>query len=115
MKKPQKTANAPADTTAATRALALFRSLDEDEQHISLRQIAVLGYVSLHPGQSVRDAADFLNMSKPAVTRAVDALQQLRLATRRDSKDDRRLVMLSATPDGNLFLQQIMGAVVAAA
>jgi DNA-binding MarR family transcriptional regulator len=82
------------------------RSLRELPYDLSQRQIAVLLTVyTLPPPHTIRSLADMLNVSKPAICRAVDALSILDLVRRKKDEDDRRNVMLQRTVNGSVFLR----------
>ncbi|MEQ8178454.1 MAG: MarR family transcriptional regulator [Amphiplicatus sp.] len=74
---------------------------------LSMRQWAILMTVYLNPGpHTVRGLARDLNVPKPAISRALDALSILGLVRRiRDSKD-KRIVLVQKTPDGSLYLDR---------
>ncbi|MEE2691413.1 MAG: MarR family transcriptional regulator [Pseudomonadota bacterium] len=74
---------------------------------LSMRQWAILMTVYLNPGpHTVRGLARDLNVPKPAISRALDALSILGLVRRiRDSKD-KRIVLVQKTPEGSLYLDR---------
>lgn len=76
---------------------------------LTMRQLSVL--LRLAEGGtaplSVREIAAPMKISKPAVTRAIDRLEQLKLVERRDSKVDRRLVELRITAAGRGYLAKL--------
>ena len=53
----------------------------------------------------MRGLAAQLNMSKPAVTRALDRLQDLDFVRRKRDPDDRRSVLVVRTVNGAVFLR----------
>ena len=86
--------------------LALVR--DSDEADLSARQSAVLLTVYLTtPPHSVRRVAEELNISKPAVTRAVDRLSALGFVARKTGADDRRNVYLKRTEKGAAYVRAL--------
>lgn len=81
---------------------------DPKQPDLSLRQLCALIHVNDRPGVSVRDLAAALEVSKPAITRALDRLGELDLAHRTASKEDRRLVCVRATTKGVSLLHRIV-------
>ena len=82
------------------------RILDiENDRDYSARQNAVLAFFATHPGMSVREAAEHLKLSKPAVTRAADRLNEQGMIARVTRAADRRLVAITATAAGLAYLR----------
>jgi len=93
--------------------VALVRS---DGPDLSARQLAVLLTVYLGEGpHTVRGLAADLNVSKPAITRALDRLGELDLARRKVDPSDRRSVLVQRTPKGTTFLRDLRNVMVEAA
>lgn len=93
--------------------VALVRS---DGPDLSARQLAVLLTVYLGEGpHTVRGLASDLNVSKPAITRALDRLGELDLARRKVDPADRRSVLVQRTPKGTGFLQDLRSVMTEAA
>lgn len=85
--------------------VALVRS---DGPDLSARQLAVLLTVYLADGpHTVRGLAAELQVSKPAITRALDRLGELDLARRKVDPADRRSVLVQRTAKGIAFLEQL--------
>jgi DNA-binding MarR family transcriptional regulator len=82
-----------------------------DHADLSMRQTAILFMVYDNDGRpySVKDLAAALNLSKPAVTRALDRLGELKLTTRETDKNDRRMILVQRTEDGYRFLSVVAG------
>lgn len=79
-----------------------------DGADLSARQLAVLLTVYLTEGpHTVRGLAATLNVSKPAITRALDRLGALDLARRKTDPADRRSVLVQRTVKGAAFLREI--------
>jgi len=79
-----------------------------DVRDLSTRQLGILTTLALEPDlNTVRGLAIHLRMSKPAVTRALDRLEQEGLAKRRPDPTDRRSVLLAILPAGRAFLDDI--------
>jgi DNA-binding MarR family transcriptional regulator len=101
------------------QALDLWRSvMVETVRHagpdLSQRQLAIVLTVYMTPPpHTVRGLAALLNISKPAVTRALDRLGMLGLARRRRDETDRRSVQVQRTVKGSVFLRDFADAVAA--
>jgi DNA-binding MarR family transcriptional regulator len=79
-----------------------------DGADLSARQLGVLLTVYLTEGpHTVRGLAATLNVSKPAITRALDRLGELDLARRKTDPADRRSVLVQRTVKGAAFLREI--------
>lgn len=108
-------------TITQTQALDLWRralleSVRADAPDLSSRQMAILLTVYLTPPpHTVRGLAQTLNISKPAVTRALDRLGELGLLKRRPDETDRRSVLVQRTVKGSVFLSDFAGQVMEAA
>ena len=82
---------------------ALHRELPD----LTARQFALLLQVYLaSPPHTVRGLAEQLNMSKPAVTRALDRLSDLGYVRRKQDQEDRRSVLVQRTVKGSVFLRE---------
>ena len=79
-----------------------------DGPDLSARQLGVFLTVYLSPGpHTVRGLAQELNVSKPAITRALDRLGELDLARRKVDPMDRRSVLVQRTLKGTAFLRDL--------
>jgi len=79
-----------------------------DGPDLSARQQAVFLTVYLDEGpHTVRGLAAALNVSKPAITRALDRLGDLDLARRKTDPTDRRSVLVQRTVKGSALLKEI--------
>ena len=105
----------------AVQALDLWRaaiveSVRREAPDLSARQMALLLTVYLSPPpHTVRGLALALNISKPAVTRALDRLGEFGLARRKLDETDRRSVLIQRTVKGSVFLREFGDIIVAAA
>ncbi len=103
------------------QALDLWRrsivaSVRIDAPDLSARQMALLLTVYLTPPQhTVRGLSETLNISKPAITRAVDRLSELGMVRRKPDENDRRSVHIQRTVKGSVFLREFGEMVVRAA
>jgi len=79
-----------------------------DGPDLSARQLGVFLTVYLTDGpHTVRGLAAELNVSKPAITRALDRLGELDLARRKVDPLDRRSVIVQRTLKGTAFLRDM--------
>jgi DNA-binding MarR family transcriptional regulator len=79
-----------------------------DGPDLSARQLGVFLTCYLHDGgHTVRGLAADLNVSKPAITRALDRLGELDLARRKIDPLDRRSVLVQRTVKGQAFLREL--------
>jgi DNA-binding MarR family transcriptional regulator len=86
---------------------ALVRSVRGDGPDLSSRQMSLLLTVYLVSDQhTVRGLAGILGISKPAVTRAVDALSTLGFLRRAPDPRDKRSVLVQRTVKGSVFLSE---------
>jgi DNA-binding MarR family transcriptional regulator len=86
---------------------AVLAGVRRDAPDLSARQMAVLLTVYLTPPpHTVRGLAAELNVSKPAITRALDRLGQFEMVRRRIDDQDRRNVLVQRTVKGSVFLRE---------
>lgn len=99
-------------------ALSLWHrvSLDmvhDDDVDLSARQLAILLTVYLEaPPHTVRGLAAKLGVTKPVITRALNAMGALDLVTRRRDENDRRNVLVHRTLEGTLYLDRLAETVI---
>jgi DNA-binding MarR family transcriptional regulator len=82
-----------------------------DGPDLSARQLGVFltAYLDDTKGHTVRGLAAELNVSKPAITRALDRLGELDLARRKVDPMDRRSVLVQRTLKGAAYLRDLRG------
>lgn len=86
---------------------AMVDNVSRDAPDLSARQMAVLLTVYMTPPpHTVRGLARILNVSKPAITRALDRLGEYRLARRKSDARDRRSVVVQRTVNGSVYLSE---------
>ena len=74
----------------------------------TIRQIAILFTVYLeHPPHTVRGLAAKLDVTKPVITRALDAMGKSNLIARRRDEADRRNVIIQRTVKGALHVERL--------
>ena len=91
---------------------AYVRSSEGD---LSARQQAIFMTVALSAGpHTVRGLSADLNLAKPAVTRALDALEKAGFVRRRRDENDLRSVFIERTVEGMNWLRGFAGLIMAA-
>ncbi len=76
---------------------------------LSARQMALMLTVYLEEGpHTVRGLASYLNISKPAISRALDRLGELDFVKRRRDEKDKRNVLVQRTVKGSAFLVEFV-------
>jgi DNA-binding MarR family transcriptional regulator len=102
----------PVELTA-TEALGLWQRVTlqqvrSEAPDLNLRQLAILLQVYLvPPPHTVRGLAAELDVTKPVITRALDAMGELGLVDRVRDDKDRRNVVVKRTVAGSLYLEQL--------
>ncbi len=93
----------------------LVASVRSDAPDLTARQQAILFTVVLSAGpHTVRGLAEQLAVAKPAVTRALDALEKHGLVRRVRDMQDLRNVFIERTPDGTNALRRFAAIVTGA-
>lgn len=89
----------------------LAASVRSDATDLSARQLTVFLKVYLEAGieHTVRGLAADLNISKPAITRSLDRLEEFELAKRETDPKDRRSVIVKKTAKGATYLGTLNG------
>jgi DNA-binding MarR family transcriptional regulator len=86
---------------------ALLNSMQALSADLSSRQMAVLLTVYLETGpHSVKSLSENLGISKPAICRGLDVLEQMGLIKRQRDKEDKRNVLIQRTVKGSVFLSE---------
>lgn len=86
----------------------IVESVRREGPDLSARQLAVFLTCYLKEGaHTVRGLSELLNVSKPAITRALDRLGELDLARRKTDPLDRRSVLVQRTLKGSAFLREL--------
>ncbi|WP_439527972.1 MarR family transcriptional regulator [Pannonibacter sp.] len=97
----------------ASQALKLWHDVNlslvrDGDQDLSARQITILLTVYLEPPpHTVRGLAARLDVTKPAITRALDTLGGMRLLSRKRDEADKRNVIITRTVEGALYLDRL--------
>ena len=86
---------------------AIVSSVQIDAPDLSARQMALLLSVYLNPPpHTVRGLSQFLKVSKPAITRAINRLSEFGMVRRKTDDNDRRSVLIQRTVKGSVFLRE---------
>src|SRR5271167_1094598 len=102
--------NPTADQMVGIRRETIVALVRRDGPDLSARQLGVLLTCYLRDGgHTVRGLAADLNVSKPAITRALDRLGELDLARRKVDPLDRRSILVQRTLKGAAFLRDLRG------
>ncbi len=81
---------------------------DEDSPDLSARQMAILLTIATQSGpHTLRALSERLNISKPAICRALDSLSRMKMAQRVIDKQDRRNVFIMPTEMGIRYLANL--------
>lgn len=82
---------------------------------LSARQTAVLLHVYIiSQAHSIKSLSEDLGISKPAVCRAVDALENAKLLRRLRDKQDKRNVIIQRTVKGSVYLSEFADIILSA-
>jgi DNA-binding MarR family transcriptional regulator len=94
----------------------LTASVASDGPDFTARQLSMFLKVYLEPGteHTVRGLAAALNISKPAISRALNRLEEFDLTKREKDASDRRSVIVRRTHKGSTYLGTLNGYVNAA-
>ena len=85
---------------------AHIRSVATENFDISVEQFHILRYIR-RGRWSVSELAEAKNISRPAISQAVDVLVNKGLMTRTQSTEDRRFIELALTDSGNALLDTV--------
>jgi DNA-binding MarR family transcriptional regulator len=78
-----------------------------EERGLTLPQLRVLFYVRAHPGTTTNALASLLGLTTATISGLVDKLVRAGLIERRPSEDDRRVIPLWLTPEGQATVGEI--------
>ncbi len=105
----------PSQSMQLWHDVSLAQVLD-DEPDLSVRQMSILLTIYLEPPpHTVRGLAAKLEVTKPVITRALNSLGKLDLASRRRDSKDRRNVLVQRTVKGVLYVERLADLVAAKA
>jgi DNA-binding MarR family transcriptional regulator len=86
------------------------REMRSHRADLSLPQFRSLAYLDRNQGASLSELAEFIGLTLSAVSRMVEGLVIRGLATRRESAEDRRFLVLELTPAGRKLLEEARAA-----
>lgn len=78
-----------------------------EERGLTLPQLRVLFYVRAHPGTTTNALATTLGLTTATISGLVDKLVRAGLIERRQNADDRRVIPLWLTPEGQATVGEI--------
>lgn len=85
----------------------LEESLRKEGRDLSVRQMAIMLTAYLAPPpHSVKTLSERLNISKPAVCRAIKALNDEGLVKKKQDEGDRRNIFVQRTVKGSVYLSE---------
>jgi len=101
-------ANGDLDALIGVMRDAIVDLVRRDGPDLTARQFGVMltCYTQSEP-QTVRGLAAQLEVSKPAITRALDRLSEFDLVARKIDPLDRRSVLIQRTPEGHAYLRDL--------
>ena len=92
---------------------ALVKGLQNLPLDLSSRQMAIILHVYIGEGpHSVKSIHDELGISKPAICRALDVLEQSKLVKRQRDKEDKRNVYIQRSVKGSVYLSEFSDIIV---
>ena len=101
-------ASTASDQLVGTLRDTIVSMVRRDGPDLSARQLGVFLTCYLQEGaHTVRGLAAELNVSKPAITRALDRLGELDLARRKVDPMDRRSILVQRTLKGAAYLREV--------
>lgn len=74
---------------------------------ISLPHIYLLGFIKVHGPCIVTEISNYLDITLSGVTSLVNKLVDLKLVSRERSEEDRRIVRISLTEEGEIILDKV--------
>lgn len=77
------------------------------EEHLSFSQVAALHIIDCDKTVNVNDISNKLNLSMSATSRMIDELVKKELIQRKEDQDNRRAKIISLTPAGETFMNNI--------
>jgi len=83
---------------------SVIRKSASSKENLSCKQLAILLFVYVNKIQaSVKEYANLLGISKPAITRALDRLEECNFIQRKNHTTDRRMILITPTDDGQSY------------
>jgi len=76
--------------------------------HLSILQIQALIFIEQHPHVQMREIATHFRIELPSATSLLNKLHKMKMVTRKTDTDDRRIIRISLTPEGQTLLNDAM-------
>ena len=77
------------------------------EEHLSFSQVAALHIIDRDKTVNVNDISNKLNLSMSSTSRMIDELVKKELIQRKEDQDNRRAKIISLTPSGETFMNNL--------
>ncbi len=77
------------------------------EEHLSFSQVAALHIIDRDKTVNVNDISNKLNLSMSATSRMIDELVKKEFIQRKEDQDNRRAKIISLTPSGETFMNNL--------
>ena len=77
------------------------------EEHLSFSQVAALHIIDRDKTVNVNDISNKLNLSMSSTSRMIDELVKKELIQRKEDQDNRRAKIISLTPAGETFMNNL--------
>lgn len=82
------------------------------QPRLSLSQLRILYFLDHHPESCLSEVAQYLDVTPPTMSGAIERLVQQGLVTRINDPQERRRILLSLTSTGSKYQQQVYQALV---
>ncbi len=106
----QRCAAAVMDVGLLVSRLVRAQSWQRRPRSLTVAQFRTLTFVNAYPNSAPSEVAEYLMLSRPAITRIVDELVRRRLIARRADRGDRRRQTLALTAAGRHRLDAFFAA-----
>ncbi|WP_036481201.1 MarR family winged helix-turn-helix transcriptional regulator [Myxosarcina sp. GI1] len=77
------------------------------QPRLSLSQLRILCFLERHPQSSLSEVAEYLDVTRPTTSGAIERLVQQGLVDRASDPQERRKILLSLTSAGREYQQQV--------
>lgn len=74
---------------------------------LSLSQLRIMYFLERHPESSLSEVAEYLDVTRPTMSGAIERLVKQGFVTRTGDPQERRRILLSLTPAGDQYQQQV--------
>ncbi|MGV2829169.1 MarR family winged helix-turn-helix transcriptional regulator [Myxosarcina sp. GI1(2024)] len=97
----------PAITHFLRNEVRQYETQKHEKPQLSLSQLRILCFLDRHPQSSLSDVAEFLDVTRPTTSGAIERLVQQGLVDRVHDPQERRRILLSLTSAGSDYQQQV--------